>query len=423
MNTASKTANTLPAAEYLQPDGTWGQNNPAAADTRPIPPVIAPEDEELFQGAVNTTDEPGAFDEDDIDLTRQSEYGREFDALINGVAEISPSLTEDETKQMEDFTAAAQAQQPAIKDVPTLEVKIGGSSIASRVFLLDLGFKTLGQSRKAPANLITTDADLDRVRLGKRILDCDEMKAIKQHVAAVRTYVADLTIPTGDQLRGGLHMLPYDLLPKVEAYLKGASDTLALRVDDLVDALPQRIEEDREALKSLFDPNNYPPADRVRSSFRLEFSYVTMATPEGLKKFDRGVYEREKAKLEAQINEAAEESKFLLLEQVKGLTEKIVERLTPGEDGKPKTFKNTMLENLNEFLETFSAKNVTGDEKLAALMDDIKAKVAGRTPDQLRKSGDVREAVRESFAAIVPTLDAIIETRPKRLITFEEGDC
>jgi len=297
---------------------------------------------------------------------------------------------------------------------------VGGSNLPDRVFLLSLRLKMLGQSKKAPVSLITTDAEPARVRLGKKIFDCPEIDAIRQHHQYIRRYVESKMIPTGEQFRAGMFLMPYTLLDSIEAFFEAANNSLNDLIDDFIAVYDDRIEDDREALASLFDANNYPSIAAARDAFVLEYEYVTLATPEGLKQFDRAVYEREAAKLQKRVEEAAEESRILIMEQAKDLAQSVCERLASDGSGKPKIFRDSLIGNWREFLETFSAKNITDDTQLAALMAEIKTKIGDRDPDEIRKSANVREEIRQHFEGVVAQLDGMIVAKPIRKIDLSE---
>jgi hypothetical protein len=317
-------------------------------------------------------------------------------------------------------TTSNFAVSPALR---TAASGLSGANLPSRVFLLNLRLKSLGTSRKAPVALIETDAQPERVRLGKKILDCEELSEIKAHYQAIRHYIEAMSIPTGDHFRPGMYLMPYDLLSRVDKYLADAVDVLSGLVNDFVFVYEERIEDDRVALASLFDEANYPETGKVREAFEMSYEYLQMATAEGLKAFNADVYNREAEKLRKRIEEAAEESRLLIMEQAKDLAQNVCERLTADPaTGKPRVFKESLLGNWNEFLETFSAKNITDDGELEALMNDIRAKLDGKTVADLRKNASVREEIRAHFEGVIGKLDGQMTAKPVRKMNLAALD-
>jgi hypothetical protein len=100
----------------------------------------------------------------------------------------------------------------------------------------------------------------------------------------------------------------------------------------------------------------------------------------------------------------------------------LVDRLTGDKDGKLKVFRNSIMTNLNEFLEVFNARNITDDQQLAALVDKARRLISGVDAETLRESKNVRETVRTGFAKIQTALDGMLVDKPERAYRLDDAE-
>ena len=128
----------------------------------------------------------------------------------------------------------------------------------------------------------------------------------------------------------------------------------------------------------------------------------------------------EQEKIEKKFAEAQEQILSALRLAFSELVNHAVDRLkaVPGE--KPKTFQKTMVENINEFLNTFNFRNMMSDEALEGLVMSASRVMKGITTEKLRESESVRENVAAKFQEIKATLDTMIVNKPSRVFDMED---
>ena len=66
--------------------------------------------------------------------------------------------------------------------------------------------------------------------------------------------------------------------------------------------------------------------------------------------------------------------------------DRVSERLSDDDDGKPLVFRDSMIENIRELVDVVPRLNIFGDHRLAALCDQVKQKIACADPTALRPS-------------------------------------
>ena len=92
------------------------------------------------------------------------------------------------------------------------------------------------------------------------------------------------------------------------------------------------------------------------------------------------------------------------------------ERLTGQEDGKPKTFRNSAVENLTEFFQRFRQLNVRSSEQLDNLVADAQRIIRGVEPQALRDNQGLRQQVATEMSRVQSVLDGLLVDRPRRNI-------
>ena len=96
------------------------------------------------------------------------------------------------------------------------------------------------------------------------------------------------------------------------------------------------------------------------------------------------------------------------------------ERLAPAPDGKPKVFRNSLVKNLNEFLDTFLIRNIGDDQELAGLVEQMRSLAAGVAPEDLRTSDSLRRSWTAELGRIESSLTSMIIEKPMRQIRFDD---
>jgi hypothetical protein len=311
--------------------------------------------------------------------------------------------------------------------MPTLIPNSPAIPLHDQVLLLDLRLGTLPNSKKVPSSSVEVkhdddepDTDNNMLRVSMKILDCPELDEIKRVHHEIRDRVERLELPTNNQFRGGMYLMSYKHVEKMEAHLANAEEQLETCVDHLLDVYDQRIEEARAKLGTLFNEDHYlDPAD-VRAKLKMQYQIVTLATPEGLRKYKGDVFKREQEKLQKRMEEAVEDSRQIIAAQTRDLLTAVADRLTPSQDGKTKVIRGDMLEGWNETLDLLASKNVTDDTNLAEAIAAAKARLSGPAMADLRGDVALRADIAASFKSVVDRLDEQVIDKPLRRIRLED---
>ncbi len=104
------------------------------------------------------------------------------------------------------------------------------------------------------------------------------------------------------------------------------------------------------------------------------------------------------------------------VDELSSLVSHLTERLSGNEDGKPKIFRDSAVENLTEFFERFRTLNVRSNEQLDEMVDQCQQIVRGIEPQALRDSSVTRNTVATELAQVQQVLDDLLVDRPRRNI-------
>jgi len=291
-------------------------------------------------------------------------------------------------------------------------------TIKESTVLIRLAFERAGNLRQMKKCQFKSDADSARTKGLKYRFESPEYAAVGSYDGAVKAWLMSRAIPCG--LRGykGLVPLPIALLPEVEKTLAEAALKREALIQKFFEVYDNEREVARERLRSVFTESDYPPVEILKREFSMWWGYIEIVVPKNL---PPEVMKREEDKLAKTMLEMGENMKEALRETFVTLTGKLVENLTPKEDGTKQRFYDSFVENLVEFLQLFSVRNVANDTdlmQLAAKAEGIIKTVADK-PGDLRKKNSIRKVIRQGMDEVTKAATKLIEASPRRKINLE----
>jgi hypothetical protein len=274
----------------------------------------------------------------------------------------------------------------------------------------------------------------------KRLLVSPALDALNEHLTATKTALCGpFGIAQQSKVLEGVYVVRNEFIETIEEKIRIAQDKLEGNWLDpetaemkpgylpaFLDDLPAAIERTRTlpllegGLGPLFEPADYATiAEDWKEAFSLDSQWLALGIPDDL---PPALKAKTAEKFERQMVEAAEECKDALRCSLGNFLDNLVERLTPGEDGKPKVFRDTLIENVRQFCQVFDARNFLNDTELSDLVSKCKAVLQdpNATPEKIRQYSSVRENTAKQFQAIQAELGAMIETRKARAFDLSE---
>ena len=284
---------------------------------------------------------------------------------------------------------------------------------AVRVMFTWLGSrKTLTQEQKSQA-ADTFGAERAYLSAGKKLLDTSH-PAFKA-VTAVRTRVIafwkGISLPYPEN---GIRLIRQDDISAFTVQLT----SLKAELDDAVIQLDARYDELKSAarrrLGSLYNSGDYPAT--LRGWFDVSYDFPSVEPPEYLRQLSPQLYQQEASRIAARFDEAVQLAEQAFTEELSKLVSHLTERLSGNEDGKPKVFRDSVVENLREFFERFRHLNIRSDQQLDELVVQAQRVVRGVEPQQLRDNQALRQQVASQLSGVQSVLDGLLVDRPRRNI-------
>lgn len=292
-------------------------------------------------------------------------------------------------------------------------------NIWDRVVALSVAVGTWGNRRKVRSSQIDTDADREWISVSKRLVESEELKAITAYDRAFNEWIKSRTVPS--LLRSGVWLVPIESLEAVDNRVEEYREGRKALVEVFVGTYERHVDEARQSLGSLFDAGDYPSAEEVADTFHVRPHYLEFGPPRALSRMRAGIAQREAQRMQAHWDNAIESCKGLLRQTMLALLEHATERLTPGKDGKAKRFKRATLDNLMDFVDTFSERNIADDEGLSAVVERVRSLADGVTADQLRSDDSLRDSVRAGLDTAREAVNQMVEEAPSRAFSLD-GD-
>jgi hypothetical protein len=296
----------------------------------------------------------------------------------------------------------------ALETMPNIQD--AGLDLASKTVCITVNMGVMGNSRQISNSAVEVEADKDRIKVHKKLLDSPELAAITKANNELRRYLYDVCLP----FDLGVYLLPLGLVETVENRLQSFRRDWERLVSRFLEQYPRLCREASIALRGLYNPGDYPDVAEVRSRFSLSWRYISFGTPESLKTISDKMFQEERQKASDRMREASEEITAVMRASLLELTSHLRDRLTPGQDGKPKILRDSAITNLSEFLSTFDLRNVTGDSELSAIAAKCRETISGISPELLRNVSRYREQVQSDMSTISSELGKLVSDKPSR---------
>ena len=291
--------------------------------------------------------------------------------------------------------------------------RLRATMAAVRVMFTWLGTrKTLSLEQKSQA-ADTFGAERAYLSAGKKLLDTSHpaFKAVTSIRTQIQAYWRSISLPYPEP---GIRLIRQDAL---EVF----TEQLNARRRELFDAvlqLEQRYDElktaARRRLGSLYNTADYPAT--LRGWFDVNWDFPSIEPPDYLRRLSPQLYAAEAARVSARFDEAIQLAEQAFTEELAKLVSHLAERLSGAEDGKPKIFRDSAVENLREFFDRFRNLNVRSCEQLDVLVADARRIVAGIEPQRLRDNTGLRQEIATQLSTVQASLDGLLVDRPRRAI-------
>lgn len=284
---------------------------------------------------------------------------------------------------------------------------------AARVSFTWLGVrKTLSREQKEQA-AESFGAEGQYLSAAKKLIDTRHpaFKAVTAIRNRAISYWRAVSLPYPEP---GIRLIRQDRIEAFDQRLTDLRQQLAEAVEQLDDRYAELTNDARDRLGRLYDPADYPPS--LSGAFAIEWDYPSVEPPQYLLQLKPELYEQEKARITARFEEAVRLAEEAFASEFARLVAHLRERLSGSDDGKPRVFRDSCVENLKEFFGRFRSLSVRSEPELEELVEQAQKLVAGIGPQDLRESQGLREQVHGQLSAVASAIDELLVDRPRRRI-------
>ena len=216
------------------------------------------------------------------------------------------------------------------------------------------------------------------------------------------------------------HVVDVTRIPDIEDLAVATENGLSEKVDAFIADWSRAIEEAKGSLGQLFNENDYKKPEVLRTLFRFAYNWMAFGVPEELKQFDARIYAKAMEKAAKAWKEIEANGILLLRTTIMDLVSNLADALTPKDDGTKKRFYATSVTKIDDFIASFSTRNICKDGALDAEVAKLKAIVSGIDLRNMSSDETMRAAVRARMEEAKSTLSDLVIDASARVITFEE---
>lgn len=268
--------------------------------------------------------------------------------------------------------------------------------------------------KKLPQSMLADVGNVDFLRGRKLLLAPDSTALIKQYIGKARNYLRKISLPFPIK---GCVLVPKKLIPEIQEHLKEIEWHYNSAVEDFLYWYPQTVKDAKESLGELFDECDYPTQEAVKNKFRFQWRYITIG-PSVSRVLPPSIYKEEVKKFQELMEQARSEAITALREEFVDLVTNIADKLQNHDDGRPRRLRDAAVENLKQFLDNFSSRNIFEDEQLSELVEQCRGIITNTNANAIRGNTQVREEVHLQMEKILAGIDASLEDLPRRRLRF-----
>ena len=302
---------------------------------------------------------------------------------------------------------ATTSTNPSITANPTVT---SAPSISSSAMFVELSISTwTGRKLDKRATKETLDNHAAASNTGsfhKKLLgDCAELDAIHKFAGNVRSFHYHSTMPWSDM---GMRLLP------TAAYAEYHKDITGMEVEfwDLVNkflvAYQWAVTEAQAKLGSLFNPDDYPTADNLRTKFKFRYAYQLIPDAGDFRlninnEAAEYLQQQYQQHYDQQLTQAMNDVWQRTYDALKHMSEKID---YPDKEDKAtrKIFRDSLVDNVRDMMGLLIKFNITNDKKLDDMRVALEDAMFGVSPEALREDDDFRAETKRKVDAVLANM-------------------
>ena len=281
-------------------------------------------------------------------------------------------------------------------------------SIAGSAMLVDVSISCWSARKmdKKVSDEVNTGKGASKraARVNKNLLaDDPRLEAIQKYAADTRNWLARVTVPWSDY---GTRLVTTAQFFDFKQALDERVNEFNRLVADFITVYPTLISAQAFKLGAMFDRNEFPDVNDITRKFSMRYAFMPL--PEsGDFRVDIGnqASAQLKQEYESEYHRRVNEAMSDVWGRLKGVLDKLSERLGRDEIGKNKVFRDTLVSNAIEVCDMLRYLNVTQDPELEKARRLTEQALLGITAQDLREEDSVRDDVKKRVDNILDKFD------------------
>lgn len=279
-------------------------------------------------------------------------------------------------------------------------------SIATKAMVLNLQIGIWQGYRldKEASRKVVEDAsaEADAARVNKHLVPKAALKKIVTTSNAVRSHFYEKTLPwkdNGDRLLTRMMFAPF-----IEEHERLVGEFKDAVEDFVTTDYPEARAKAEFRMGELFKPDDYPGADSLRRRFyiNLDIDAVTEAGDFRVT-MDKEHADSVRASMEQAMHDRLDRAMHDVWERLSNVVSHFANKM-----GSDEIFRDATVRNLEELVEVLPGLNVLDDPDLNAIAADVKARLHGHDPKDLRKDKALRSQVAQEAKEIVERMQGFM---------------
>jgi hypothetical protein len=281
----------------------------------------------------------------------------------------------------------------------------------SKVAMISVSFHMgIGRVKQTKVKVLTS-ADESLLRHNKKLLESDELDAIRSADGSIRRWIERMTVPS---ISEGTYTLPHALLVEVVERLEAYREERQELIDAFLDAYDGQVAAARVALAEHFREADYPLRATVEAGFSFEYQFQSVEVPSDIQNIDSKIFQRAMETQQKKLEETGAIIRTALRTGVSEMVSHLANILTPTSDGKRKKLFDTSVTNIQDFLSNFNFRNVTDDVALQVEVDKLRSIMSGVSPEKVKESDNLKAKLQADLSAASKVLGQLVTDAPAR---------
>lgn len=279
-------------------------------------------------------------------------------------------------------------------------------SLQDKAFLVSLNISVWSarkHDKRESADLATRkQAAQGTVLVTKHIIAKEALESITKAASQARQDHYRLTLPWGQD---GSRILPAAAYWEYKAVMLKHEEAIDTAADAFAANYPAYYAQAKIDLNGLFDSKDYPAPWKVRSLFKFDIAKYPLP--------DAGDWraeltEDEEARIKRDITERIKNAEHIAMKdlwsRLYAVLGKFRDSLSAYTGSRAGRFNDTLVTNVTDLLDILPLLNVTDDERLTQLTEQLKASLSGTTAQTFRDSDTLRASKIEEADSILANM-------------------